>query len=93
MRGALERRIGDGGVAMTHTRRDIAGRRRPHLRRALSGRLVHPGHNRQLLVFDRNRLQRILCLIDSLGDRSGDPFSDKAHNILSERGTQRRRAR
>ena len=91
MGGGLKGSIGRGSVAVPHLRHDIAGRRRPDERRAGSGRLRQIGYDRQLLVLDLDRVERVLSLLARLGDQRGDGLADKTDGLMRKRRTQRRR--
>ena len=90
MRGLRERGLGLLDLSVARLARDVAGRGRPHERRAGLQRIVDVGHAGQRLVVDDDRLGGIARLVAGLGDDRRDRFADEAHGVDRERVLRRR---
>jgi hypothetical protein len=67
------------------SRRSDCRRLRVDLRRAGFQRCRRIGHGRQLLVVDLDRLGRVACLAERLGDDDDDRVADIADDLVRER--------
>ena len=65
--------------------REIVGRLRPDLRRAVLERGARVGHRRERLVFDSDEFAGVLGRKSALGDHHGHGFADMQHAVLGQR--------
>ncbi len=79
-KGAQGRR----GVAERGVDQHIVRRLVPHRRRARSHRILDPRHPRQFLIFDDDRLGRILRLCGGFGHDHRHRLADMAHLVGRE---------
>ncbi len=93
VRGVREGLGGRGDVAMADLRRDVAGGRRPHLRRAGRDRGAGVDHARQRVVAHVDGFHRVARRVARLGDDRRHGFADEAHGVDGERMARRRRRR
>ena len=89
MRGPLEGGIGRRPVAAFDGEPDVVRRLVPDRGRILFGRPAGRGHRRQDLVVDRDRLRRVLRLLQRFGHHERHRGADVAHPVAGEDGMQR----
>ena len=95
MRGAGERRVDLGGVAIVIVERDVVGDVVVELRRAGLGRFLGIGHRRQRIDIEFDGFGGVARLRQRLGDHEGHGIADIAHLVGHQRravGLQQRRA-
>ncbi len=88
-----DRQRGGFGIAVTMLARDVAGRLRPHQRRAWRNGVLHVDDHRQRLVVDLQRLRRVTRLLARFGNDGDNGFADVACRAYGERVLRWRRGR